>query len=214
MSAGITAAQLGAILPLAGPLAGIYSPLISLAAEEFGIADGRELAMFVAQVGHESSQLRRTEENLNYSRADRLMLVFPRAFRSQVAAAPYCGQPQRIANRVSAGRNGNGDEASGDGWRFRGKGLIQITGLNNHAACSEALFGDPTVLLSNPDRLLDSEIAARSAGWYWMANGCALPAAAGDVRAVTRIINGPACAGLEERQALYARACQVLGVKP
>ncbi|WP_374513762.1 glycoside hydrolase family 19 protein [Niveibacterium sp.] len=208
----ITPKQLLQILPLAGPLADTFAPLISLAAEEFDIRPGRELAMFVAQAGHESSHLRRIEENLNYTRADRLMLIFPRAFRSQVAAAPYCNQPQRIANRAYAGKGGNGDEASGDGWRFRGRGLFQITLRNGYAACSEGLFGDSEVLLANPDRLLDSEAAARSAAWYWMANNCAIQAARGDIKAVTRIINGPACVGINERTALYEAACAVLGV--
>lgn len=208
----ITGKQLRQILPLSGPLADTFAPLISLAAGEFGITPGRELAMFVAQVGHESSHLRRIEENLNYSRADRLMQVFPRAFRSQVAAVPYVGNPQRIANRVYADRGGNGDEASGDGWRYRGRGLMQITLRNGYAACSEGLFDAPAVLLANPDRLLDSEIAARSAAWYWMANSCGPAAAKGDVKAVTRIINGPACIGLADRRALYEAGCAVLGV--
>lgn len=209
----ITGKQLRQILPLSGPLADSFAPLISLAADEFGIAPGRELAMFVAQVGHESSHLRRIEENLNYTRPDRLMQVFPRAFRSQVAAAPYCGQPQRIANRAYAGKGGNGDEASGDGWRYRGRGLMQITLRNGYAACSEGLFDDPDVLLANPDRLLDSEIAARSAAWYWMANNCGHAAATGGLKAVTRIINGPACIGMAERTSLYEAACAVLGVR-
>jgi putative chitinase len=205
-------AQLRQILPLAGALADTYAIHITNTANEFGIGGGTELAMFIAQVGHESGQLRRIEENLNYTNGDRLLAIFgSKRFKSAAEAATFAGQPQRIANRVYAGRNGNGDEASGEGWKYRGRGLIQITGRNNYAAASEALFEDTHVLLDNPDRVLDSEIATRTAGWYWMANRCGMPAARGDVQAVTKIINGPACDGLPLRADLFRTACRVLG---
>ncbi|WP_341674938.1 glycoside hydrolase family 19 protein [Niveibacterium sp. SC-1] len=207
----MTPDSLRQILPLAASRADLYAPHIAAAQAEFDIPQGRALAMFIAQVGHESSQLRRVEENLNYTSAQRLIEVFGKRFSDIADAQHYLGQPERIANRVYAGRFGNGPEASGDGWRYRGRGLIQLTFADNYAAAGRTLFGDPKVLLQNPDRLTLPEIATRAAGWYWHDRKCGAPAAAGDVRAVTRLINGAALASLAEREQLYARACKVLG---
>ena len=114
--------------------------------------------------------------------------------------------PERLANRVYANRMGNGPEDSGEGWRYRGRGLIQITGRAMYEQCGRGL-AQP--LLEQPDLLLQPELAALSAGWYWVANGCHKPAEAGDMRGVTRIVNG-GLNGLEERLEYLARARLVL----
>ncbi len=207
----IDADKLRTILPQALDRADIYAPIINRAADEFGIAVGRELAMFVAQIGHESGHLRHIEENLNYTNAQRLVDIFGKRFAGPADAAAFAGQPARIANRVYANRLGNGNEASGDGWRYRGRGLIQITGCANYARCSLSLYKNADVLLNAPDKLCEPEQATRSAAWFWSANGCGDPAARGDVSAVTKLINGPAREGLAARDALYRQAVRVLG---
>ncbi|MGE5155497.1 MAG: glycoside hydrolase family 19 protein, partial [Bdellovibrio bacteriovorus] len=106
-----------------------------------GIATLRRIAHFLAQVAHESMRLKTVSENLNYS-ADRLLQVFPRYFRDPALLASYARRPERIANRVYANRMGNGGEASGDGYRFRGRGLIQLTGKNNYQAFSRWIDED------------------------------------------------------------------------
>lgn len=156
-------------------------------------------AHFLAQVLHESSLLKRVEENLHYS-AQRLLEVFPRYFTSEQAHA-YAGQPQKIGSRVYANRLGNGDEASGDGYRYRGRGLIQLTGKTNYRAFSRWI-GDDCV--AQPDRV-SNLYAVDSAIYYWSENGINEPADRDDVRTVTRIING-GLNGLEHRMQLLERA--------
>lgn len=145
---------------------------------------GREAA-FVAQCAHESNGFTVLVENLNYSAAG-LLGTFKKYFTPQ-QATDYARQPERIANRVYANRLGNGNEASGDGWRYRGRGLIQITGLANYRACGRALGVD---LVANPALLEDPQHAALSAGWFWQTNGCNELADAADFEALTRRING------------------------
>jgi putative chitinase len=183
-----------------------YCDAINNAMEEFGIDTLGRQAMFLAQCGHESGQFSIVEENLNY-RAETLLKVFPKYFRD-VDANDYEHQPEKIANHVYANRMGNGDESSGDGYRYRGRGLIQLTGHNNYAKCGEALGIDVT---QNSDYLATPEGAARSAAWFWNANGLNAYADANDNLGATKRINGGTI-GLEERNALYERACSVLGV--
>lgn len=120
-------------------------------------------AAFLAQVLHESGELQHLVENLNYS-ADRLRQVWPSRFPSDEVAALYGTRAEKIANKVYASRMGNGDEASGDGWKFRGRGLIQLTGRENYAKCAKALEVD---LLATPEVLAEPVGAAHSAAWYW-----------------------------------------------
>ncbi|WP_317201500.1 glycoside hydrolase family 19 protein [Janthinobacterium sp.] len=196
--------QLLTIMPLAGARgAGFLDPL-NAAMAEFNISTPVRQASFLSQAGHESGQLSATVENLNYG-APGLLTTFPTRFSAGDAAA-YARQPERIANRAYANRIGNGDEASGDGWRFRGRGLIQITGRAAYIACGAALGYD---LLANPQFLEVPALAARSAAWWWSAHGCNALADAGDQTAVTRRVNG-GTNGLVERLALFAIAQQVL----
>lgn len=139
-----------------------YAVVLAEAMQRRGIDTLPRMAHFLGQVMHESGRLRRVEESLYYS-AGRLLAVFPRYFTAQEAQA-YAMQPARIAARVYGGRMGNGAEASGDGWRFRGRGLIQLTGRDNYAAYGEDVGVD---LMADPDRVARLPYAADVAGWYW-----------------------------------------------
>lgn len=199
------------ILPNARPVAGVFLPVLTEAMRDFAIDAPPRAAAFLAQVGHESAQLTRCVESLTYS-AQRLAAVWPRRFRSAdgsptVLAREIAYQPERIANIVYAGRNGNGDEVSGDGWRFRGRGVLQVTGRSNYRVAAKGL-GLP--LLERPQLLVEPLWACRSAAWWWRQNGLNELADAGDFEGITRRING-GLNGLEERTRLWRRAQEVLG---
>ncbi|HGW3964286.1 glycoside hydrolase family 19 protein [Salmonella enterica] len=179
------------------------------AANEFQINNPKRLAAFIAQVGHESGGFNTISENLYYSNAERVARIFKTGFDNNQNgiiepaeiefARAYTRNPEKLANRAYAGRGGNGNEASGDGWRYRGRGLIQITLRNNYRDCGKGLGLD---LLNNPDLLLDFNQAARSAAWYWKTNGCNELADSDSFLAITRRINPPA-QGQADRQARY-----------
>ena len=158
-------------------------------------------AHFLAQVAHESEQLKHVVENLNYSQA-RLIQVFPRYFRTIEEAAPYNRQPEKIANRVYSNRMGNGDEASGEGWKFRGRGLIQLTGKENYKKASDAIGVD---FVSNPDLVQGPVYATLTAGWYWDSRELNKPADADNIYKVTKLINGGTI-GIESRELYLERA--------
>lgn len=203
--------QLLLILPNARPVAGVFLPALDAAMGEFRIDTPPRVAAFIAQVGHESAHLTRCVESLTYS-AQRLAAVWPRRFRSAdgsptALAREVAYQPERIANLVYAGRNGNGDEASGDGWRFRGRGLLQVTGRSNYRSVGEGL-AQPFV--ARPQLLAEPRWACRSAAWWWQRNGLGELADAGRFEDITRRING-GLNGLEERLLLWRRAQEVLG---
>lgn len=205
----ITEQQLLQILPNARPVAGIFVPALNRAMARWKIDSPVRQAAFLAQIGHESGQLRRLVENLNYS-AEALVRTWPSRFTAQNAGA-YARQPEKIANRVYGGRMGNGPEASGDGWRYRGRGLIQLTGRDNYRAAAQAL-GLP--LLENPELLEQPEHAAQSAAWWWATHGLNELADAGRFSDIGSIINtgqsGRVPHGAAERKALYDLAVQVL----
>lgn len=203
----LSADILRAALPAARPtdIARLATPLAEACAE-WGIDTPLRLAGFLAQIAHESGQFRALAENLNYS-AEALLRVFPRHFDAAQAAV-YTRQPQRIGSRVYANRMGNGDEAGGDGWRYRGRGLIQVTGRDNYAACGTALGLD---LIAQPELLEQPSPAARSAAWFWHSNGLNRPADARDIETITRRING-GLTGLDDRKACYAHACAALEI--
>jgi putative chitinase len=181
-----------------------YEPFIAAMAEH-GINTPRQMAMFLAQVGHESGGLVRLEENLNYS-AQRLCDVWPTRFQSVADAHYYEHAPERLANHVYASRNGNGDEESGDGWRYRGRGPIQITFRANYERAGTALA---LPLLDQPELLLQPAEGAHSAAWFWVDKGCGPYADADNIATVTRLINGGR-EGLAQRIERYERALQVL----
>ena len=157
--------------------------------ENFGVNTPLRLAHFLAQCGHESGGFRLTQENLNYS-AKGLMGTFKKYFPTQALADAYARQPQKIANRVYGGRMGNGLEATGEGFKFRGRGYIQLTGKQNYTAFDLAVEDD---ILANPD-LVSSKHALSSAAWFWKKNGLNLIADTGSstevVTKITKRVNG------------------------
>lgn len=179
---------------------------LNAAMSEFGIDNPERQAMFLAQCAHESGNFAHVEENLNY-RAETLLKVFPKYFKTMDDAQDYAKQPEKIANKVYGGRMGNGPESSGDGYRYRGRGLIQLTGKDNYDACGKALNVD---LHGQPDYLETAEGAARSAAWFWHKNGLNKYADAGDILGCTKRINGGTI-GLEDRKKHYEHALRMLG---
>lgn len=184
-----------------------WYPILVDVLPTFNITSKLRFAGWVAQMGHESQDFKTLKENLNY-RASGLRKTFGKYFTSDSLAASYEHQPEKIANRVYANRMGNGDEASGDGWKYRGRGLIQITGKNNYSACSTALYNDDR-LLTNPDLLMQMDGAVRSACWFWNKGGLNAYADKSDLVTITIRING-ATNGLEDRTDRYEHALSVL----
>ena len=198
----ITAQQLLQILPNAGPVAGVFVPVLNTAMGRYQIFGTKRIAAFIAQVGHESGHLTRLVENLSYS-ADALRRNWPSRFSVELASA-VARKPEQIANIAYGNRMGN--TAPGDGWKYRGRGLIQITGKNNYQACGEALGLD---LLVQPGLLEKPQHACMAAAWFWSCNGLNSLADKGDIEIMTRRVNG-GLTGLADRQAIYARALKVL----
>lgn len=187
-------------------LAAVWFEPFAAAMAELGIdATAERTAAFLAQVGHESASLCTLQENLNYS-AQRMCQVWPRRFPTLESAHFYEHSPERLANLVYASRNGNGAFESGDGWRYHGRGPIQITFADNYRRCGIALN---LPLLEKPDLLLDPVNGARSAAWFWEDHGCNEKADAGDFEAITRAING-GLNGLDDRRARFDVAYPVL----
>jgi len=157
-------------------------------AAKFNITNVLRLAHFLAQAGHESGQFKATSENLNYS-SKGLLGIFPRYFTPALAES-YARQPQKIANRVYGGRMGNGVEATGDGFKFRGRGYIQLTGKDNYTQFDKTV---PEDILANPD-LVSTKYALASAAWFFDKNKlwaiCDKGADQGTVTAVTKRVNG------------------------
>jgi len=164
------------------------------------------IASFLAQCGHESAGFTVLQENLNYS-AEGLNKIFKKYFPTLESAQPYARKPEMIANRVYGGRMGNGDEHSGEGYKFRGRGPIQLTGKDNYAACSDFLFQDDT-LIQNPDMLLDPEYALHSACWFWWKNDLNTYADSADLVTMTKRINGGTI-GLDDRIKHYNEAMEI-----
>jgi putative chitinase len=183
-------------------LATRWFPHIAAAMREFGITSPADKAMFIAQVGHESGGFTAVAENLNYTPAA-LVSTFGKRITQQQADAlgrttTHPARQDAIANLVYSKRLGN--SAPGDGWKYRGRGLIQITGLDNYRTCGAALKLD---LVTSP-QLLEQELhAARSAAWFYTSKGCMAYGA--DVNRVTRIING-GLNGIDDRKLRYNKA--------
>lgn len=193
-------------------LAARWYPFIYAAMKEYGITAPLDQSMFIAQMGHESGRFTRLVENLNYA-ADSLVQVFGkhRITAQQAAAlgrtATQPANQKAIANLVYGGEWGKknlGNQIAGDGWKYRGRGLKQITGLSNYRNCGHALKLD---LVIQPELLEQDEYAARSAAWFYVSHGCLLHS--GDVERVTLLINGGRN-GLDKRRALFNLAKSVL----
>ena len=191
---------------------------------EFEINNEKRVAAFLAQTSHESGGYTMLTENLNY-RAATLAACWPNRFAEMgpnkkpkrdakgaliptKVALSIEKKPELIANMVYSSRMGNGPPQSGEGWAYRGRGAKQLTGKDNYKRCGDALGVD---LVANPDLLLEPLYAARSAGWFWKVNNLASFADAGDIKGMTKKING-GFIGLEARQALYDKILKAMGV--
>ena len=173
---------------------------------EYKINTKLRLCHFLAQILHESGNLKYKSENLNYS-AKALRSVFPKYFKTDEIANQYARKPEKIANRVYANRMGNGDEASGDGWLRRGRGLIQLTGTDNYKACTKALNVD---LMKNPDLIIsNAEICIKTACWFWNSKKLNELADKDDIKSITKRING-GYNGLDDRNSILKKAKSVL----
>jgi putative chitinase len=155
------------------------------------------VAGFLAQCRVESSDFTALEEGLYYTTPERIRAVFPSRVPSLADAATLCRNPQRLANRVYAQKIGNGDEASGDGWRYRGRGIKQLTGRANYAEASRALGRS---YLTSPDLVAQPEDACLTAAWFWHAAKCNLLADSAQWDAITRAVNGPAMLQADRRR--------------
>jgi len=202
----ITLEQLQSLIPNAvgGPEAW-YEPLCE-ALPQYEINTVERVAAFIAQCSHESGGFSVLEENLNY-RAATLSKLWPQRFPPGVAEQ-YAGKPEMIANKTYGGRMGNGSEETGDGFKFRGRGLIQLTGKDNYTACSRDLFQD-TTLVDDPSILLDPYYAIHSACWFWNKNKLNQFADSSNIAMMTKKINGGTI-GLEDRIKHYEHAIEIL----
>lgn len=162
--------------------------------ERWNISTPVQQAAFIGQCGHECANFRILEENLNY-RAETLMRIWPKRFPTREIADQYARNPRKIANMVYANRMGNRDEASGDGYRFRGRGCIQLTGHANYFHAGKALGVD---FVKEPDLVATPQYAALTAGWFWSTHDCGRFAEARDWKGLTRRINGGTI-GLDDR---------------
>ncbi|WP_295985271.1 glycoside hydrolase family 19 protein [uncultured Variovorax sp.] len=187
-------------------VARVLLPHLIVAFDRFEIDTPRRMAAFIGQYSHETSGFTRLEENLYYTDPGRIAQMFS-ALREVEKARAFTRQPKALANRVYANRNGNGSEASGDGWNYRGRGLPHLTGRGNYRAAGSAL-GLP--LEQNPDRVAEPEAAVLVGAWYWKANGLNALADRWQLDAITRGINGAAMAGRADRVERCNRALDAL----
>ena len=167
------------------------------------------VAAWLAQTAHESGYFRFLKENLNY-RAASLQKVFKKYFPTEEMAKAYEKQPEKIANRVYANRMGNGDEASGDGFRYLGRGLIQLTGKNNYTFFAASI---DTPLEEVPEYLQTFEGAVQSACWFWEQNNLNRFADSGDIVTLSKRINGGTI-GMEDRLMKYEKCLKLFGAEP
>jgi putative chitinase len=174
---------------------------------DYEIDTPQRLAAFLAQTAHESGGYRAIKENLNY-RAVTLRKVFPKYFPTDELAAQYAGKPEMIANKVYGNRMGNSDESSGDGYRYCGRGLIQLTGKDNYTRYAQSL---EISVEEASEHLTTFEGCVQSAAWFWENNNLNQWADKGDILTLTKRINGGTI-GLDDRIKHYNHALHVLGV--
>ena len=205
----LTLDQLKQLLPK-NPYVEHWHKALAQLLPDYEINSSQRIAAFVAQCAHESGNFMVLQENLNY-RWQSLRKVFPKYFPTDALAQDYASRPNKqeaIANRVYASRMGNGPEESGDGWRYRGRGLIQLTGRDNYAWFAASLNISPQ---EASEYLSTFEGAAQSACWFWESNKLNQFADKGDIITLTKRINGGTI-GLDDRIKHYEHALHVLGV--
>jgi putative chitinase len=201
----ITREQLAQIIPR-NPYIDQWCDALNKLLPDYGIDTPQRVAAFLAQCAHESGNFVFLKENLNYKWAS-LRKVFPKYFPTDELAQAYAKKPAMIANRVYANRMGNGDEHSGDGYRYCGRGLIQLTGKSNYENFAASLEISPE---EAAEYLGTFEGAAQSACWFWESNNLNVEADAGDIKKMTKKING-GYIGLEDRIKHYEHALHVMG---
>lgn len=209
----LTQSQLKQLLPKNKYVEHWYHALSQLL-PDYDINTANRVAAFVAQCSHESGGFTTLKENLNY-KPQSLRRLFSKYFPDDVLAQQYCARPNKqeaIANRIYANRMGNGDEHSGDGYRFCGRGLIQLTGRSNYQSFADSIEvdGRPLKIDEVPEYLATFEGAAQSACWFWETNNLNQWADKGDILTLTKRINGGTI-GLEDRKKHYEHALHVLG---
>jgi putative chitinase len=203
----LTREHLYSIYPFSKDAVDLYFPYFERYLPEYQIDTPARLWMFFAQIGVESSHLKRVEENLNYTTPSRMIEIFPRYF-NWGNVYDYVGKPEKIGSRVYANRMGNGNEASGDGYKYRGRGLIQLTGKNNYTAASAGLGID---FVNNPDLLGKKypENCVLASLWFWDTNGLNSIADTENVERATRVVNGGQHA-IIQRKELYNIAKSII----
>lgn len=205
----LTKEQLAQMIP-GNPYVEHWHRVLEQLLPDYDINTPQRIAAFVAQCAHESGNFRVIKENLNY-RAESLVKIFPKYFPTLDLAREYASRPNKqeaIANRIYANRMGNGPEESGDGFRYCGRGLIQLTGKTNYQNFADSI---ETPVEMIPEYLATFEGAAQSACWFWETNNLNRFADIGDIKGLTRAING-GFIGLEDRIKHYNHALHVLGV--
>jgi putative chitinase len=201
----LTKEQLEELLPGNPYIDQWHEALVALL-PDYEINTPARVAAFIAQCAHESGGFRLLKENLNYKAAS-LRRVFGKYFKDDAIAAQYANKPEMIANRVYGNRMGNGPEESGDGFRYCGRGLIQLTGKENYQSFADSI---ETPLEDIPEYLATFEGAVQSACWFWENNNLNQWADKGDIVTMTKRINGGTI-GLEDRKKHYEHALHVLG---
>lgn len=203
----ITPAQLRAVFPTCrNP--GVWCRAFDRTVDEFDLRPNHRLAMWLAQCGYESSSFNVLREVLAYRTVEQLRAVFPHEFPTDDSALRYVMNPNGLGNFIYANKLGNGDVASNDGFKYRGGGLIQLTGKANYEAAGKALGLD---LVLRPTQIIIEPVAARTAGYFWQLKDLNAAADAGDFDYTTRAINGPGMKGAEERRALWQNLVAQLG---
>lgn len=187
------------------PYADHWFEALSIILPDYDIDTVPRVAAFLAQTAHESGGYRAIKENLNY-RAATLRKIFPKYFPTDEMAAQYAGKPEKIANKVYGGRMGNGPEESGDGFRYCGRGLIQLTGKSNYERYAQSL---EISVEEAGEHLTTFEGCVQSAAWFWEANNLNQWADKGDILTLTKRINGGTI-GLDDRIKHYNHALHVL----
>jgi putative chitinase len=202
----LTLEQLKQLLPK-NPYIEHWHETLSILLPDYEINTPQRMAAFIAQCSHESGGFTAIRENLNY-KAETLRRIFPKYFPDDAIAKAYAGKQELIANKVYANRMGNGDMESGDGYRYCGRGLIQLTGKSNYQAFADSLEMNVEDV---PEYLGTFEGAAQSACWFWETNNLNQWADKGDIVTLTKRINGGTI-GLEDRIKHYEHTLHVLGV--
>ena len=201
-----TEQQLAQIIPGNPYTSHWYSALVQCL-PDYDITSPQRVAAFLAQCAHESGGFRAIKENLNY-RAETLRKVFPKYFTTDALAQQYAHKQEAIANKVYANRMGNGSEESGDGFRYCGRGLIQLTGKQNYQNFADSI---ETPVEDVPAFLATFEGSVQSACWYFETNNLNRFSDAGDIRGLTKAING-GIIGLADRIKHYEHACHIFGI--